>query len=72
MLKEFAININYGPEPDTISYLIRTGAKINEIQVEMNERIEGESYLSASKAIQYMIRMCASILFIQWFRKRNA
>ena len=27
MIKEFAQNLNYGPEPDTISYLLKTGQK---------------------------------------------
>lgn len=26
MVKEFAVNMNYGPEPDTISYLLKQGA----------------------------------------------
>lgn len=71
MIKEFAQNMNYGPEPDTISYLIRWGVKVSEVQVEMNERIAGESYLNMKRAIQYMIRMFASIVFIQLFRKRS-
>lgn len=71
VLKEFAYNMNYGPEPDTISYLIRCGVKVIEVQVEMSERIAGESYLNMKRAIQYMIRMCASIILIQRFRKRS-
>lgn len=72
VLKEFAYNMNYGPEPDTISYLIRCGLKVSEIQVDMNERIAGESYLNMKRAIQYMIRMFSSIILIQRFRKRGA
>ncbi len=72
MIARFATNINHGPEPDTVSYLIRCGAKVCEVQAEMNERIAGESYLNATKAIQYMMRMCMSIIFIQWFRKKEA
>lgn len=71
MIREFALNINYGPEPDTISYLIKHGATVSEVQVEMAERTEGESYLNFSKSILYMLRMGISILLIQWFRKRN-
>lgn len=71
MIKKFALNMNYGPEPDTISYLIRCGAKVSEIQVVMNERMAGESYFNMKRAIQYMIRMFASIIFIQRFRKRR-
>lgn len=71
MIKEFALNINYGPEPDTVSYLLKQGAKVLEVQVEMQEREHGESYLNFSRSIMYMIRMLTSILFIQNFRKRS-
>ena len=71
MIAEFALNLNYGPEPDTISYLLKQGATIAEVQVEMDERIAGESYLNLSRSIMYMLRMLMSILFIQNFRKRR-
>ncbi|MGN0624939.1 MAG: glycosyltransferase family 2 protein [Oscillospiraceae bacterium] len=72
MIHEFAHNLNYGPEPDTIAYLLRGGAKVQEVQVEMNERIAGESYFNLKRSIEYMTRMCMSIVLIQWFRKRRA
>lgn len=71
MIAEFALNLNYGPEPDTISYLLKQGATIAEVQVEMDERIAGESYLNLSRSVMYMMRMLLSILFIQNFRKRR-
>lgn len=71
MIAEFALNLNYGPEPDTISYLLKQGATIAEVQVEMDERIAGESYLNITKSIMYMLRMLMSILLIQNFRKRR-
>ncbi len=70
MISEFAVNMNYGPEPDTLSYMIKNGAKVTEVQVTMDERISGQSYLNFSKSIAYMFRMIVSILFIQIFRKR--
>lgn len=70
VIREFALNMNYGPEPDTISYLIKKGIKVKEIQVQMDERIAGESYLNLSKSLRYMILMSFSIMFIQGFRKR--
>ena len=70
MIGEFALNLNYGPEPDTVSFLIRQGAKVAEIQVTIDERTEGESYLKPFTAAYYMARMLISILFIQNFRKR--
>ena len=71
MIAEFALNLNYGPEPDTISYLLKQGATIAEVQVEMDERAAGESYLNLSRSVMYMLRMLMSILFIQNFRKRR-
>ena len=69
LISEFAFNMNYPPEPDTIAYQLRKGANVKEVQVIMDERIEGTSYLSFSKSIQYMSRMLVSILLIQGFRK---
>ncbi|MBQ8646992.1 MAG: glycosyltransferase family 2 protein [Oscillospiraceae bacterium] len=71
LLTEFAQNLNYGPEPDTISYLIKNGAVVKEVQVEMAERTAGESYLNFARSVEYMIKMGLSILLIQWFRKRD-
>ena len=71
MIAKLATTMNYGPEPDTVAYLIRCGAKIKEYQVEMNDRIAGESYLNLSRSIQYMAHMFSSILFVQWFRRKE-
>lgn len=71
MVEEFAQNLNYGPEPDTISYLIKNGAVVKEVQVEMGERLAGQSYLNFWNSVQYMVKMSMSILLIQWFRKRD-
>ena len=64
VIQEFATSMNYGPEPDTICYLLRQGAKIKEVQVTMHERIAGESYLSIPRSFWYMLCMTISIFFI--------
>lgn len=69
MIREFALNLNFGPEPDTVSHLVKRGAKVSEVQVQMQDRLEGESYLNFAKSITYMLRMTISILIIQNFRK---
>ena len=69
ILKLLAENLNMGPEPDTISYLMKSGAKVKEIQVHMDERIAGESYLTLSRSIKYMLTM--SVLLISFFRKKT-
>lgn len=71
LIEEFAGGLNYGPEPDTVSYLIKQGAKVAEVPVIMDERTMGVSYLTPVNASRYMIKMLISILFIQNFRKRG-
>ncbi len=71
LVREMAYGVNFGPEPDTVSYLLRCGAKVEEIQVTIRERTAGKSYLNVGKSIRYMTQMCMNILFIQWVRKRG-
>ncbi len=71
LIEVLANNINFGPEPDTVSYLIKMGAKVAEIQAKMDDRIAGESYLNAVNAAKYMARMLISILLIQNFRNKK-
>ena len=40
---------DYGPEPDTIAHLIHSGAVVGSVQVDMRERVAGESYLTLSR-----------------------
>lgn len=68
MIERFSSMGDFGPEPDSLAYLLRHGAKVCEIQVQMRDRTSGESYLDFSRSIEYMLRTCVSILFIQWFR----
>ena len=71
MIFYMANGLNFGPEPDTVSYLIkRANAKVVEVPVEMQDRMAGESYLSPFRSMAYMMRMAISILFLQFFRKQ--
>lgn len=71
MIPLFANELDFGPEPDTISLLMRWGYKVEETQVEMRERVAGESYLNFTKSVAYMLRMSVSILLVQWFRRKK-
>ena len=71
VMQRLAQNINYGPEPDTISYLINCGAKVSEVHVEMRDRIAGTSYLTSFRSMRYMINMFVSILLVQFFRPKE-
>ena len=70
LIAEFALRLNYAPEPDTISYLLKQGIRLCEIQGEMDERVAGISYLTPFNAIKYMFRMLSSIMIIQNFREK--
>ena len=69
-MKAMAEHSDYGPEPDTLAHLMRSGAVVKEVQVEMHERTAGESYLNFSRSVKYMLHMCFSIMVIQWCRKK--
>lgn len=60
---------NMTPEPETISYLIKKKFKVKEVQVTMQDRLAGESYLNLRRSIEYMTRVAISILVLQPFRK---
>lgn len=71
MIKKFGYQINYGPEPDTLAFLLNCGIKIEEIPVKMQERTAGTSYLTIGRSINYMLHILYGILIFQWFRKRE-
>lgn len=71
MIPLFAQELDYSPEPDTISLLMRNGFSVREVQVEMRERTAGESYLNFTKSVSYMLRTSISILLVQCFRKKK-
>lgn len=70
VIKAMSSTFDYGPEPDTLAHLIRSGARVKEVQVEMRDRTAGQSYLNFGRSIKYMFHMFFSILFVQWFRKK--
>lgn len=69
MIKRIGYNINTRPEPDTMAYLLNHGVKIEEVQVEMQERVAGASYLSILSSTMYMVHVLFNILIFQWFRR---
>ena len=70
MIKRFGYDMHYSPEPDTLAYLLNCGVHIEEIQVEMQERVAGTSYLNFKNSAWYMMKMLFSILLFQWVRVR--
>lgn len=70
VMRYFANHLNYGPEPDTIAFLMRCGIHVQEYPVHMNDRIAGTSYFTMMNGLQYTALVCFSILLAQWFRPR--
>jgi glycosyltransferase involved in cell wall biosynthesis len=71
MIKILAQQINCGPEPDTLVFLMNRGAKVLETPVTMQPRAVGKSYLNVIGAFNYMARMLVSIMIVQWFRMKG-
>ncbi len=71
MIKLIGYNIAYTPEPDTLAYMIRCGAKVSEVQVKMDERIAGTSYLNVWNSVKYMMNVTVNIVLLQWVRKKE-
>ena len=69
IIEAFVKDSSLTPEPDTLAYMIKRGKKIKEVQVEMQERMYGESYLKPIKATEYMLNIIASIVFFRNFQK---
>lgn len=65
-IEKFSKSMNFYAEPDALSYLLKKGYKVKEVQVEMKERENGVSYFSNPfKSIYFMIAILLSILFTQ-------
>lgn len=64
MLKDYAFELNRKPEPDTLAFQMKKGYKVKEVQVEMRERVGGESaYAGLGSSIKYMFRVLMTIIF---------
>ena len=72
MMEHMAYSPVARPEPDTVAFLMRSGARTGECAVSVREREAGESYLSLGKSIRYMAQMGMNIFVLQWvMRKEN-
>ena len=68
IMKQILDDSNCGPEPDTWAFLVKNGCTLSEVPVEMNDREQGESYFTLGRSMFFMVRMCISIIFINFFR----
>ena len=65
VLRRFLENPKLSPEPDALAYFLRMGADVREVQVEMEERKTGQSYLTPVNAAKYMAKELLSIYVLQ-------
>lgn len=70
-IKLFITNTSLTPEPDTLVYLLKRGLKVEEVQVEMKDRMFGTSYLNLTRSIEYMANMIFTILFVRSFTRKE-
>lgn len=68
VLEKFYYDNTLNPEPETIALFLKQGYSVSEVQVKMRERQGGESYLNPVRSVQYMARVFATLLIVQWFR----
>lgn len=66
VLKEFAETMNFIAEPDALAYVLKRGYKVEEVPVQMKERVAGTSYFhNPAAAVRFMYDSLISILFLQ-------
>ena len=70
-IKLFITNTSLTPEPDTLVYLLKRGLNVEEVQVEMKDRMFGTSYLNLTRSIEYMANMIFTILFVRSFTRKE-
>lgn len=68
VLERYYYDNTLNPEPESIALFLKQGYSVSEVQVSMRERQGGESYLNPIRSIQYMLRVFATLLVVQWFR----
>lgn len=68
VLERYYFDNTLNPEPESIALFLKQGYSISEVQVSMRERQGGESYLNPIRSAQYMVRVFATLLIVQWFR----
>lgn len=66
VIEKFSKSMNFYAEPDALSYLLKKGYNVKEVQVEMKDREGGVSYFNNPlKSIYFMLAVMISIIFEQ-------
>lgn len=67
VLERYYYDNTLNPEPESLALYLKQGYSGSEVQVSMRERQGGVSYLNPVKSMQYMLRVLATLLIVQWF-----
>ena len=58
------------PEPESVSFILNNGYKVDEIPVIMRERQGGVSSITLKKSVYYMVKVTLAIVFEMMRGKR--
>ncbi|MGL4760201.1 MAG: glycosyltransferase family 2 protein [Sarcina sp.] len=58
------------PEPETLMILLKSGFKVSEIPVVMNEREHGKSSINIINSVYYMVKVTLAIVLASIFKKK--
>lgn len=59
------------PEPESVTAALKSGMRVEEVPVEMNERAEGVSSISARNSVYYMIKVSIAVLMASPRKKKK-
>lgn len=68
VLERYYYDNTLNPEPESLVLFLKQGCSVSEVQVSIRERQGGVSYLNPVKSMQYILRVFATLLIVQWFR----
>lgn len=60
------------PEVEGLIRLAGAGLRVAEVPVDMRERASGESKLRGAKAVELVLTVVGTLLFVGWLRRRRA
>ena len=66
IIRNFASNLNFIAEPDTLARVLLSGYRVSEVPIEIIEREAGTSHFkNPLNQFKYMLRILVSIFFVQ-------
>jgi glycosyltransferase involved in cell wall biosynthesis len=63
--------VSGAPEVEGLIRLAEAGLRVEEVPVDMRERASGESKLQGKKAVELVLTVVGTLLFVGWLRRRR-